>query len=345
MRAAPSFHSLSRAMISSSASAAPSRSPGAPSRLGQLEPRLMVVGVGGKPRLECAGIDVGRCARRDLERGLAPESIAACLAASAEIESSNAVASSACPSAISARASPPMTSALSGAIRENLAEDRDRARRIAFGEHLLAHLDQRLDLGFLGLRLALDRQLGEELVERLLDRLGRAVSGHVGDRLALEESVDGRDRLDLELGGDELVFFDIDLDQHHALVGIILGDLNRAPGPIACTARTIRPRNRGSPGSSSTAGRPRGRIWRSPRARPRSFPGSPRYCCSIRSVDPPYARPRLPPQAPLKADARFAQADRRAEPNSRCCEARSPMLGARLHPIGSLLVSIDAERA
>ena len=43
----------------------------------------------------------------------------------------------------------------------------DSARaRVAFGEHLLAHRDQRLDLGRQVLRLALDRQLAEQLVER-----------------------------------------------------------------------------------------------------------------------------------------------------------------------------------
>ena len=37
--------------------------------------------------------------------------------------------------------------------------------RVALGQHLLAHRDQRLDLGLALLRLALDRQLGEDLVE------------------------------------------------------------------------------------------------------------------------------------------------------------------------------------
>ena len=36
----------------------------------------------------------------------------------------------------------------------------------------------------------------------------------------LEHGVDGRDRLDLELRGDELVLVGVDLGQHHALVGI-----------------------------------------------------------------------------------------------------------------------------
>ena len=103
------------------------------------------------------------------------------------------------------------------------------------------------------LRLALDRQLGEQLVEDALQLRFGAVAGEVGDRLALEEGVDGRDRLDPELGGDQLVLLDVDLGQHHALVGIVGRDLFEHRAEAACTARTIRPRNRGSPGWSSTA--------------------------------------------------------------------------------------------
>ena len=40
-----------------------------------------------------------------------------------------------------------------------------RALGVAAGQHLLAHRDQRLDLGLELLRLALDRQLLEDLVE------------------------------------------------------------------------------------------------------------------------------------------------------------------------------------
>jgi hypothetical protein len=43
--------------------------------------------------------------------------------------------------------------------------------------------------------------------------------------LALENSIDGRDRLHLELAGDKTIRVDIDLRQHDALVGIIGGDL------------------------------------------------------------------------------------------------------------------------
>ena len=44
---------------------------------------------------------------------------------------------------------------------DDLAENVGRALGIALGQHRLAHLDQRLDLGFERLRLARDRKLGE----------------------------------------------------------------------------------------------------------------------------------------------------------------------------------------
>ena len=49
--------------------------------------------------------------------------------------------------------------------------------------------------------------------------------GQVGDRLALEHRIDRRDRAHLELRGDELLLVDVDLGEHHALVGIFGGDL------------------------------------------------------------------------------------------------------------------------
>ena len=45
---------------------------GAHPRIGQLEPCLMVVGIGREPRLERARVDIGRGAGRHLERGLGP---------------------------------------------------------------------------------------------------------------------------------------------------------------------------------------------------------------------------------------------------------------------------------
>ena len=106
----------------------------------------------------------------------------------------------------------------------DLREDTGSTRRIAIGQHLLAHGDELVDL-LGGLRrlvtACLDRKLGEDLVERLLQLRFAAGIGQVGDRLALEHRIDGRDRLDLELGCNELFLVDIDLHQHHALVGIV----------------------------------------------------------------------------------------------------------------------------
>ena len=159
--------------------------------------------------------------------------------------SSVARASSAWPAASRARARPEITSGFSGRHLEDLLEDVGGALGIAFGQHLLAHRDQRLDLGLELLRLALDRQLGEDLVERAGQLAFGPRRGQVGDRLALEEGVDGRDRLDAELGGDELLLVDIDLDQLDAAIGIIGGDLLEHRRRAACTGRTIPPRNRG----------------------------------------------------------------------------------------------------
>ena len=144
---------------------------------------------------------------------------------SASSESSTARASSSLPPAIIARARPPSTSGIGGVHVADLGEDRFGARGVALGEHLLAHRDQRLDLRGEVLRGSLDGQLAEQLVEHALQlRLG-AICGEVGDGLALEESVDRRDRLDLELRGEELVGLDVDLGEDHALVGIIGGEL------------------------------------------------------------------------------------------------------------------------
>src|SRR3546814_11580606 len=48
--------------------------------------------------------------------------------------------------------------------------------------------------------------------------------GQVRDRLTLEYRIDGRDRLDLKLTGDEAIRIDVDLHQRDPLVGIIRGD-------------------------------------------------------------------------------------------------------------------------
>ena len=108
---------------------------------------------------------------------------------------------------------------------EDLRKDARGARTVAFGQNAFAHFDQRGDLDRARGRLALDRELREQLVENRLQLTFGARVGQVRDRLALKDRIDGRDRLDLELAGDEAIRIDVDLDQHNALVGIIRGDL------------------------------------------------------------------------------------------------------------------------
>ena len=75
------------------------------------------------------------------------------------------------------------------------------------------------------LRFAFDRQLRQDLVEhRRQLPLGPSLA-QVGDGLALEHGINGRDRLDPELGSDELVLVDVDLHQPDAAIGISGGDL------------------------------------------------------------------------------------------------------------------------
>ena len=107
----------------------------------------------------------------------------------------------------------------------DLAEDRNRARGVALAQNLFAHRQQRLDLGLRRrLALAFDFQLREQLVERLGQLTFGSVIGQVGDRLAAMDRIHCRDRLNAELGGDQLVVVDIDLGQLDAFVGVISGD-------------------------------------------------------------------------------------------------------------------------
>jgi hypothetical protein len=107
-----------------------------------------------------------------------------------------------------------------GCQLRDLVEDRQGAVRVTVLQHLLAHRDQRLELRLLRGNVRLDRQLLQQLVERGAQLRFGTVWRQVRGQLALEHRIDGRDRSDLELRGDELVLVGIDLRQHHALVGI-----------------------------------------------------------------------------------------------------------------------------
>ena len=114
----------------------------------------------------------------------------------------------------------------------DLPKDGDGARGVPAGENLLAHVDERRDLGFGLLRLALDRKLRQQLIEDSRELALRPGGSQIGDELALEQGIDGGDGLDAKLGGDGLVRVDIDLDQRHALRRIIGGDLFEDRGQL-----------------------------------------------------------------------------------------------------------------
>ena len=70
-------------------------------------------------------------------------------------------------------------------------------------------------------RFGTDRQLLQKLVQRLRQlRFGARIC-QIGDRLALENSIDGGDRADLKLRRDEVVGVHIHLDQLDTAVGVI----------------------------------------------------------------------------------------------------------------------------
>ena len=115
-------------------------------------------------------------------------------------------------------------------------------------QQLLSHGDQLLDFGhaIIGIRIGtgrigIDRKLRENLVERLRKLAFAARAGQVGHGAALEHGVDRGDRLDLELAGDELLFIDIDLLQHHALIGILRRDLFQHRGERLARAAPFGP--------------------------------------------------------------------------------------------------------
>ena len=92
-----------------------------------------------------------------------------------------------------------MTSGIVGRHLPNLAEDRDRALGFAVGEHRFAHRHKRLDLGLRNRAFGLDLELGEQLIEGLLQLSFATVIAEVGHGLAAIKGIDCRDRLDAKL--------------------------------------------------------------------------------------------------------------------------------------------------
>ena len=139
--------------------------------------------------------------------------------------SSFARASSVRPAAISARARPEITSGCSGAM-STICSKMLAARSASPSPSTCSPIaiSGSISASFC-CASPCDRELGEELVERALELAFGARGGEVGDRLALEDRIDGRDRLDAELRRDQLLLVDVELDQLDALVGIIGGDL------------------------------------------------------------------------------------------------------------------------
>ena len=212
-------------------------------RAGEVEPRLVIVGIARDPGLELGAVGGGRgVGQRQRRAGAGDRRVVLGLFGQVlELRARLVGAAGGEQGAGEAR----NRLGILGRHLENLLEDIGGPFRVAFAQHLLAHRDQRLDLGLERLRLALHRQLGEDLVERAGQLAFGPRRGKVGDRLALEEGVDGRDRLDAELGRDQFLLVDIDLDQLDAAVGILGRDLFEQGRRAACTARTTPPRNRG----------------------------------------------------------------------------------------------------
>ena len=203
----------------------------------------MIVGIGREPRFERGRVD-GR--RGDATSSAArARAISGFFACSSGSPSRIARASSVSPGGDQRAGQAADHLGIVGRHLADLAEDIGGARGVALAQHLLAHRDQRLDLGLAAPRLGLDLQLREQLVERLLDLPLAAIIGEIGDRLALVDRIDRRDRLDPELRREQLFLVDVDLGEPDALVGIIGGDLVEDRRRAACTARTIPPRNRG----------------------------------------------------------------------------------------------------
>ncbi len=123
----------------------------------------------------------------------------------------------------------------------DLPEDVHRSRGIAFVQHLLAHGQQRLDLGLRNRALRLDLQLGKQLVEHLLDLSFGPIIGEIRDGLAPVDSVNRRDRLDPELRGEQLLLVDVDLGELDALVGIVRSDLVEDRRQLLARAAPFRP--------------------------------------------------------------------------------------------------------
>ena len=236
MRAAPSFQSGSRPIISSNASAAASRSPAAASlRPARTAPRDRQ----DWPRsaLRAHGVGGGRGGRQI--QGRLARDTAGLLGALGRQRRKDGSRFFHLPRRDEGSRQRPGDAEVVGRHLADLAEDRRRPGGVAFGQDLLAHRHQRLDVG-LRRRAAPSPilQLGQQLVEHALELGLGAIAGDVGDRLPLVEGIDRRHRLDAELRGDQFVLGDVDGDQLDALGRIVGGDLvehRRA----ACMARTI----------------------------------------------------------------------------------------------------------
>src|SRR5690606_25140344 len=86
----------------------------------------------------------------------------------------------------------------------NLREDRSSPFAVAFGEDLLTHGNQLRDVGLLLGVASLDRKALQQLIQHLLELRFGSRRRQIGDRLALEDRVDSRNRADLKLRRNEL---------------------------------------------------------------------------------------------------------------------------------------------
>ena len=163
------------------------------------------------------------------------------------------LASSFSPAAISARARPPMTSALSGAISWTCRKI-DTARSLSPSASTASPIAISGSISACGVAPSGSIfSCASSWSRTFLSWRFAAVIGEVGDGLAAIDRVDGRDRLDAELRSEQLVLVDVDPGELHAFAGIIRGELLEHRRQLLAQRRAVGPEIEDDQAPSSTA--------------------------------------------------------------------------------------------